>query len=333
MAAGGERKGLSVSFSMRRAAIGLFVAALTVSVSACSPATMQRATESMTKANDTNSSTEAPHRFVSFAPSNTELIYAIGAQDELKGVSSFCDYPPQVKEKEQVGTFVSANFERLARLQAQSALLVSGQDGLASQLKQHNVRVDVMRNFKVSDIAQNVRRLGELTNHKDAAETLASNLEARLKELHAIIAKAESKQRVFYCVWPQPLMTAGKKSFLNDVVTECGGVNVAGDIDAEYPQFSAERLVNANPDSIVLPYETAKQKDFLNRAPWNTLRAVQDNRVYVLPDTQHDHLSRPTLRIVLGISWLAKQLHPDLKDELSKWEERSRSSLKLARDE
>lgn len=321
MAASGESKGISIA----NAIVGLAVTCVVAIVAACSPAITQRSSEPSAA-----SSSAASHSFVSFAPSNTELIYAIDAQDDLKGVSSFCDYPPEVKAKEKVGTFVSANFERLARLQAQSALLVSGQDGLASQLKQHNVHVDVLRNFKVSDIAQNVRRLGELTNHKESAETLADNLETQLKELHGIVAKAESRPRVFYCVWPQPLMTAGKKSFLNDVVTECGGVNIAGDIDVEYPQYSAERLVNANPDVIVLPFETAKQKDFLKRAPWNTLRALKENRVYVLPDTQHDHLSRPTLRIVLGISWLAKQLHPDLKDELSKWEERSKSSLKLA---
>lgn len=271
--------------------------------------------------------------FVSFAPSNTELIYAIGAQDKLKGVSAYCDYPEAVKAKDKVGTFVSANFERLAFIQPKSALLVSGQDGLASMIKQHKIHVDVLRNGKVADIAQNVRQLGELTEAKAPAELLASSLELQLSALKAIIKKAKSKPRVFYCVWPQPLMTAGKKSFLNDVVTECGGSNIASDIDVEYPQISAERLVNANPDAIVLPFETAKQKNFLTRAPWSTLRAVRENRVYVLPDTKHDHLSRPTLRIVLGISWLASQLHPELKDELSKWEQESRSSLKLAKDD
>ncbi len=332
MAQGSESKGVALAVA----------AGVLATLSACSPAitersniadTGDRASSSDKTATPTGEASAEPSEFVSFAPSNTELLYAIGAQDNLKGVCAYCDYPVVVKQKEKVGTFVSANFERLANLHAQSALLVSGQDALASQLKNHNVHVDVLKNGKVSDIARNVRRLGELTNQKETAGELASNLETQLKELHEIIKKAKTTPRVFYCVWPQPLMTAGKRSFLNDVVTECGGINIAGELDVEYPQFSAERLVNSNPDVIVLPYETNKQKDFLKRAPFNALRAVREERVFVLPDTQHDHLSRPTLRIVLGISWLAKQIHPDLKDELSKWEEQSKSSLKLKGDD
>lgn len=263
---------------------------------------------------------EAKPRVVSLAPSNTELLCSVGAREQIIGVSSFCDYPKDVTGIAKVGTFISANLERLARLKPDLVLLVSGQEELAAKIKNHKMKTVVIDNNKLTDIGKNLKTLGLLTGHCQEGEVAAQNFKARLQELAQIIDKSKRKPKVFYCVWPQPLMTVGKASFIDDIITSCGGTNIAGDMAASYPRFSLERLVLSNPDVIVMPYE-ARNQAFIKQSPWNKLQAVRQQRIYYLPDQKNDMLSRPTLRVLKGMAWLGGVFHPDLTKELAMWSE------------
>ena len=159
------------------------------------------------------------NRIISFAPSNTELLFSVGGGDRLFGVCTYCDYPPQVKTREKVGTFVSANLERLARLKPDTIVLVSGQEGLASQLKHNGFKVQVLANNHLKDIGANLRVLGQMTGRDMQANAAAAAFDNSLGRLQAVLAAAHAHPKVFYCVWPQPLLTVGNSSFLNDVIT------------------------------------------------------------------------------------------------------------------
>jgi iron complex transport system substrate-binding protein len=258
-------------------------------------------------------------RLISLAPSNTELLCSIGAKSEIIGVCSFCDYPQDVTGIKKVGTFVSANLERLCGLKPDYVLLVSGQEMLSAQLAHNHFKTVVLDNTHLDSIGHNLQKLGHLTGNTKEAEGAARNFELTLAALRAIVPPGKDSPTVFYCVWPQPLMTAGRDCFLNEVITACGGINIAGDVAASYPRYSMEQLVLKNPDVIILPYE-AKGQSFLNKAPWTALRAVKDKRLYFLPDQKHDMLSRPTLRVLSGMSWLASILHPDRQATLAAWQ-------------
>jgi iron complex transport system substrate-binding protein len=259
-------------------------------------------------------------RIASLAPSNTELLCSVGAKDQIIGVSSFCDYPKDVAGITKVGTFISANLERLARLKPDLVMLVSGQEELAGKIKNHHIKTVVIENENLTDIGKNLRRIGELTGHCQEGEEAAQEFEAKLQELAKIIDKGKQRPKVFYCVWPQPLMTAGKASFINGIITSCGGINVAGNLPISYPRFSMERLVLSNPDLIIMPYE-ARNQAFIKQSPWNKLKAVRQNRVYYLPDQKNDMLSRPTLRVLKGMAWLGGVFHPELRNKLVNWSE------------
>jgi iron complex transport system substrate-binding protein len=269
--------------------------------------------------NSSNRPTAKP-RVVSLAPSNTELLCSVGAKDQIIGVSSFCDYPKDVAKITKAGTFISANLERLARLKPDLVMLVSGQEELAGKIKNHHINTVVIANEKLTDIGKNLKRIGELTGHCQEGSDAAQNFEAKLQALAKIIDKSKLRPKVFYCVWPQPLMTAGKASFINGVITSCGGTNVAGDMNASYPRFSLERLVLSNPDLIIMPYE-ARNQTFIKQSPWNKLQAVRQNKIYYLPDQKNDMLSRPTLRVLKGMAWLGGVFHPELRSELANWSE------------
>jgi iron complex transport system substrate-binding protein len=265
-----------------------------------------------------NTETKPASKIVSLAPSNTELIYSIGAADKLVGDSTFCDFPPAAEKLEKVGTFISANLERLTRIKPDAVLVVSGQEQLSSMLSHNGFRVILYQNNKLPDISRNLRALGDLTGEQKQANAEAQSFDDSLVKLRHILAKSSKSPNVFYCVWPQPLLTAGKSSFLNDCLTACSGTNIAGSLPAAYPQFSTEKLVLSDPDIIFLPYEAQKQK-FLSSNPWSSLRAVKSGKVFYLPPPKQDFLARPTLRIIDGLYWLAQRLHPEAQKQLNAW--------------
>jgi len=260
-------------------------------------------------------------RIVSLAPSNTELLYDIHAENELVGVCSFCDYPEAAKKIERTGTFVSANLERMTRLKPSAILLVSGQEALQGLLEHNGFHVYLLKNIRLTDIGQNIEQLGQITGNTSQAKDVDSRFSNALSSLRQILSTTKTQPKVFYCVWPQPLLTVGKNSFLDDVVTTCGAVNIAGDATAAYPHFSAEKLVLSDPDVIILPYEAHNKID-LKAAPWSLLRAVKQDKVYYLLEPEKNGLLRPTTRVISGLYWLCDKVHPELAPELKIWYEK-----------
>ena len=266
----------------------------------------------------TKKGTAVVNRIVSLAPSNTELIYNLGAEDKLIAVSKYCDYPLQAKTKPIVGNFVSINMERMASLKPQMIVFVSGQEALADMAKQKGYKTLVLPNDHLNQIAGNLRTLGVLTGKTAQAEEMATSLDNSLKALSQILSAAKSKPRVLFCVWPEPLLTVGGKSFLNEVITACGGTNITATIPVAYPHYNLEKLIFANADIIIMPYES-KDSHIETKAPWSSLRAVKEGKLYYLPSREKDCLSRPTLRITNGLYWLAVKIHPELSSKLKTW--------------
>lgn len=249
--------------------------------------------------------------YVSLAPSNTEIIYAIGAQDHLMAVSNQCDYPKSATEKPKVGTFTSVDLEKLSTIKPAGLFLVDGQETLSAMVEKHpelHCSPVVLHNRTLDDIAKNIETIGERTGHAAEGKREAAAFTKTVSELRTRPLNGARKRKVFLCIWPDPLITVGKDSYLNDAVTACGGTNIAENINQAYPQFSTEQLVVTQPDVIILPHE-ARSQDFHKKAPWNALKAVKDGRVYFLPPRDEDRLSRPTPRLAEGLTWLAKVIN------------------------
>ncbi len=265
-------------------------------------------------------------KIVSLAPSNTELLLDAGAGKTIVGVcSNCCQVLPSAQEllksKPTTGTFVSVNLERLTRLKPDLVLLVSGQEGISSLLSKRGFKVVLLNNNKLTDIPSNLRQIGKFSGTANRAEQISNKFDQALKELSATLRGASSRPKVFYCTWAQPLLTIGKKSFLNDVITTCGGTNIAGNLAQPYPHYSAEHLIMADPDVIILPYDARDQAVF-KRFPWNKLRAVKESRLYYSPAPKDDMLSRPSIGVLEGLYWLTIKIHPELRESLGEWHAR-----------
>ncbi|MBX9573622.1 MAG: helical backbone metal receptor [Candidatus Obscuribacterales bacterium] len=269
---------------------------------------------SSANADDSNKSA----RLVSLAPSNTELIYSLNAGGQLVGVSDVCDYPPEAKKKEKVGSFNSVKLEKLTKLHPDRILLITGQEALANTLKKHKLPITVLDNSTIEQIPKNLETLGAITNKNEEAQTLKDNFTKSLNDLKSILSRSKSRPRVLICVWPQPLMAAGKGSFMDQCITICGGVNCTGDLSQAYPRVNPERLLLIKPDIILVPNEVRNEKFWL-KAPWKYMAAVKQNKLFVLPQYETDCLYRPTLRIKDALHWLATTIHPEFKKEIDAW--------------
>ncbi len=257
------------------------------------------------------------HRLVSLAPSNTELIYSLGAEADLVGVSTFCTFPAQAAKKPKMGSFISVKLETLAKTKPELVVLVSGQEPLKANLEKHGYHVRLFPNSSLADISANIRQLGELCGKEAKAQALASDLDADIASLRQIVGASKAR-KVFYCIWPKPLMTVGGGSFLDDVISTCGGSSIASGIKTSYPKLGFERLIATDPDIIILPFESHGSID-LKSKPWASLKAIKNGRYYYLPDRAEDYLSRPTLMIRKGLYWLATKIHPERQKELDQW--------------
>lgn len=237
---------------------------------------------------------KAYHRIISLAPSNTELLYAIGWGNRLVGVSDFCNYPPEAKQKPKVGGPESLNIERMIALKPDLILAVGFQNpGLLQASKLTGAPIAVLNNKTVAGIAQNADDLGEYLGSEGHA------FARKFRQSLTAIKPYPKKLKMFYMVWDRPLMTAGEGTYLNDLIRLAGGVNVAKVKD--YAPYSDEAILMAKPD--VLIYSLNQQ---------SAATAMQARLHVPIIGLDADEVSRPGPRIPHVLSQLILELNRTL---------------------
>ncbi|NPV69366.1 MAG: cobalamin-binding protein [Firmicutes bacterium] len=249
-----------------------------------------------------------PSRIVSVIPAGTEILFALGAGDRVVGVSTYCNYPEQAKQKEKAGGYSNPSVEKVVSLKPDLVLgdFVHGE--FATHLGKLGIPVMLLNSQSVAEALDSIKMLGRAIGSRDAAESLCAAMGSRVDEVQKKVGSVPASQRlkVFHELWHEPLMTSGPGTIMDDLIRLAGGINVAADAKTQYPEYSLEMLVAKNPDVIVYTYHYDQRQ--LKRKGWDNLRAVKQGRVYVLTD---DLVSRPGPRIVDGLEELARKLYPD----------------------
>lgn len=222
-------------------------------------------------------------RIVSLIPAATEILFVLGAGPQLVARTDYCDYPPEVRELQSVGTGIRPAVEPILSLRPDLVLAFAGPDNAASidRLRSLGVRLFAVRHNTVEDLLANIRRLGSLTGRTAAADSLARSISATLDSL-AREAEGGTPVRVYYDLWGEPPHTIGGGSYLNDLIRVGGGLNVFGHLGAPSPQVNVEAVIEARPDVILLPLGRTRRDpvDMLRRRPgWNVIPAVRAGRV------------------------------------------------------
>lgn len=253
-----------------------------------------------------------PSRIVSLAPSLTETVYALGAEDRLVGDTNYCDYPPDAQKKPKVGGVIDPNLEEIAALHPDLVLVTKDANRLETvrALENFHIPAYATNPHKVADIITSTEKLADVLNVPAAGKTVADDLQERLAALQSKLNSSPPK-RVLFVVWTEPLISVGKGTFVADALGKAGAVSVV-DSTQDWPQISMEEVAHLQPDYLVFaPSHTdVAQRDFdglANLPGWRILNAVREHHYAIISDA----VIRPAPRIVSAIEELARQLHPE----------------------
>jgi iron complex transport system substrate-binding protein len=248
---------------------------------------------------------------VSLAPSLTEVAYAIGCGGELVGDTRYDDYPPQAIRLPHVADLSHVDLERLTQLAPTAAIALHDQEKEGSEITRGlpGVEVSYLPNRELSDVYAVIDGVGKVCGRGREARALASRLRARIGAISSRAVRSGPRPHVLYLLG-LPGFTAGKNSYLNDVIVLAGGINVAGGVDQAYPNLSSEAILAMNPDVLVVARDTPFGADVRAREPWRSVAAVRNGRILTPPND--DIIERPGPRVIEGLEWLAKALHPRL---------------------
>jgi iron complex transport system substrate-binding protein len=265
---------------------------------------------------------QLPTRIVSLQPSNTEILFAVGAGPRVLGVTRYCDYPPQVLAGVKdgsikvVGGFTDPNIELIVSLQPDLVLAWGDlQKGAISSLEAKGLTVVVLFPKTISDILEDIKLIGRIVGRSDAAINLADTLAARINTVVDKTRGALYKPRVYFEIWYNPLMSVGPGTYINDLITMAGGVNIFADSKAPYPEVNAETIIERQPEIVIvakgymgLAIEETKSK-FRDRPGWESITAVRNNEIY---EVDENTVYRSGPRIVDGLETLVMIIHPEL---------------------
>lgn len=253
-------------------------------------------------------------RIISLAPSNTEILFALGLGDKVVGVTNFCDYPEEAKAIEKVGDAFNMNVEKIVSLSPDLVVAIGGMTEVMARLEELGIAVLVLQPTDLESIYQTIELVGQAAGAQDAAQALVAAMRERVEAITAKVAGLEERPKVFYeldATDPAKPYTPGPGTWHDQFIHLAGGVNIAGEVEMPWVQFSTEEIIVQDPAIIVLGDANygVSAADVAQRAGWEVIAAVRNGAVYPIDDNL---ISRPGPRVVEGIEALAQIIHPEL---------------------
>jgi len=258
---------------------------------------------------------QVPQRIVSFGPSITEILFALGLEEKVVGVSSYSDYPEVAKSKPKIGDAFNPSLEKIVELEPDLVLTVE-QEQLNRELDALGIKFMVLDPKDTDGILEDIEWVGEITGTEKKAEELVKDMRDSMSQVVAL-AEDAPKVRVFFIVDATDLTlpwTAGAGSFIDALITMAGGENIAGGTSGGWVQFSLEQIVSSDPEVIIIQTMTGGvptiSKEELEKHPvWGEMAAVKQGKTCFI---NGDLVSRPGPRIVQGLEEIAQIIHPEL---------------------
>jgi iron complex transport system substrate-binding protein len=263
------------------------------------------------------------NKIVSLAPSTTEILFALGLGDKVIGVSEFCNWPPQAKEKQKMGGLMNPNYEAIVA--AKPDLVIVFQEMLMPENKFAALGIETLavKHDTIRDIIDSIRRIGRYCGVSDRAEEIANELRSKITAIRNK-CKGQTQPRVLISVGhdisqnsdklPEKIYIAGNDGLYSAMVTLAGGQNAyTGTV--HFPAVSSESVISMNPEIIIdiVPAEKNPTDPEVITKQWKNfgqIDAVKNNRIYVFND---DFMTIPGPRIILTLEKIAHAIKPDLQ--------------------
>lgn len=227
---------------------------------------------------------------VSTAPSITEIIYALGAENQLLAVSTECDYPKDAIKKDKIGNSYFFNKEKLLKLSPNYLLTVEGAQYNNLYLGKNSKIKTVIYNINsVNSIYSAILSIGKITEKEKKAIYIINQIKSEIENI-----KPEKQQRILYLVQVEPIITIGSKSYISDIIRKSGQINVTDKLNSFYPTVSCEYLISLQPDVIVISEKTNCK---------NLEKLFPKTKFIFLSKEQNSLISRPGPRIAEAVKF------------------------------
>jgi len=259
-----------------------------------------------------------PQRIVALAPSDTEILFALGLGPKVLAVDDFTDYPPEAKKLPKIGGLNgSYNFEQIVALKP-DLVLAAGISPPEAVQKLADLKLTVVvlgtPQTTLDSVFADIALAGKITGQTEQAERVAAALRQELDAVEAKVATATTRPRVYWeldATDPTKPFSVGPGNFVGDLIAMAGGTNIFASAGSPFPQISAEQVVAADPEVIIMSDAAygITVESLAQRPGWQAIAAVKDQRVSPIDDNL---VSRPGPRIVDGLEATARIIHPEL---------------------
>lgn len=254
----------------------------------------------------------SPKRIIPLAPSITETLFALGLQEEIVGVTNFCDYPEAALKKPKIGGFVNPSVEKIISLRPD--LIIAIRDGnreeTVQRLNDLGFSVYWVNPKGFDGVMETIKNIGEIAGKRDESTKIVKEM-MRKKEHFLSLTKSLSKPKVFFQMGFDPIITAGRETLADDLIRLAGGRSISDNESKNYPLYSIETVIFSAPEIIIISSMESK-KDCLNLVKWwqnwKSIPAVKRDAIYVVDSNLVD---RPTPRIVEGLEAIVRMIHPE----------------------
>lgn len=253
-------------------------------------------------------------RIISLAPNITEILFTLGLEARVIGVTQHCNYPAGALSKTRVGSYIDLNIERILSLKPDLVIATAdgNEKGSVERLVGFGIPVLVTNPKNLNEVYETIETIGRKVQQTHRAEGMVRVLKIRAERIVQACSPL-SHPRVFLQINENPLITVGQDTFHNHLIQLAGGINISGQESIKYPKYSLEQVLRSRPEVILITsmergVAAERKKERWQR--WDQLPAVRQGRIHILDS---DLLDRPSPRLIDGLEALARAIHPELR--------------------
>ena len=253
-----------------------------------------------------------PKRIVSLAPNITEILFSLGLDEEIVGVSIHCNFPEKAKSKVRVGSYISLDFEKITFLKPDLVIATGAGNTreMVDRLEKLGFPTYVIFPKNFNDVLKSIDHLGQVAGREKEAMGIIQGMKQRSQRVIEL-TQGLSRPKVFLQIGEAPIVTVGKGSFADDLIYLAGGENIAGKEKEMYPRLGMEEILKRSPEVILVSSMNPKgdyQRGLQEWSRWKMIPAVKNGRVHLIDS---DLIDRPSPRIIDGLEEIARILHPE----------------------
>ncbi len=241
-----------------------------------------------------------PQRIIALSPHSVELLFEIGAGERIIGTVDYADYPEAANRIPRIGGYHGIQIERVLAMQPDLIIAWEGGNPARDLDRMEELGLPVYRSTTkaLDDIATELERLGGMLGMEEQGKAAAQRFRARWQNIRLANAN-KAPVSFFYQLWGNPLKTMAAGSWINELLTSCGGVNIFNDPALDYPQVSTETVLLQAPQAMIIPSHHGRAVEIKAQwKNWPEIPAVANGHIFFI---NGDWVHRFSTRVIKGM--------------------------------